>query len=151
IPALEGALLATRKEAVKRGLLSHSSFDAGLALSQAMTLLQPAIAAKGPIDKDVQDRAAVAAQWLFASLHAETADETNFQMVPSGPDSGVVTSENPYTEESRVTTSILFWSRTTEAASWLQRLPDLIRRGQWGDAFRGCRRLLDGLDLWVAD
>jgi hypothetical protein len=31
IPALEGALLATRKEAVKLGLLSQASFDAGLA------------------------------------------------------------------------------------------------------------------------
>ena len=151
IPALEGALLATRKEAVKRGLLSQSSFDAGLALSQAMTLLQPAVAAKVPIDKDVQDRAALAAQRLFASLHAETADEKNFQMVASGPDSGAVTSVNRYTDEARVTTSVLFWSRTTEVAGWLQRLPDLIRQGQWSDAFRGYRCLLDGLDLWVAD
>src|SRR5690349_16348323 len=67
IPALEGALLATRKEAVKRGLLSQASFDAGLALSQAMTQLQPAVAAKRAVDKDLQQRAAVAAQQLFAS------------------------------------------------------------------------------------
>src|SRR5262249_48743266 len=133
IPALEGALLATRMEAVKRGLLSQASFDAGLALSQAMTQLQPAVAAKRPVDKDVQDRAAIAAQQLFASLHAETADEKNFHIVPSGPDSGGVTGLNPYTEEMRVTTSVLLWSRTTEAGGWLQRLPDLIRQGQWSD------------------
>jgi len=46
IPALEGALLSTRQEAVKRGLLSKASFEAGLALSQAMTQLQPSVAAK---------------------------------------------------------------------------------------------------------
>src|SRR5215208_777892 len=46
IPALEGALLATRKEAVKLGLLSQASFDAGLALSQALTQLKPAVAAE---------------------------------------------------------------------------------------------------------
>ena len=40
----QGALLSTRKEAVKLGLLSQASFDAGLALSQAMTQLQPAVA-----------------------------------------------------------------------------------------------------------
>src|SRR4029079_4700780 len=51
IPALEGALLATRKEAVKLGLLSQASFDSGLALSQAMTQLQPAVAAKGAVEE----------------------------------------------------------------------------------------------------
>ena len=151
IPALEGALLATRKEAVKRGLLSRASFDAGLALSQTMTQLQPAVAAKSPIDRHLQDRAARAAQQLFASLHAETADESHFRMVPSGADSGAVSSENPYTGEMRVTTSILIWSRTTEVDGWLRRLPELIRQARWDDAFRGYRQLLDGLDLWVAD
>jgi len=62
IPALEGALLATRKEAVTQGLLSQASFDAGLALSQAMTRLQPAVAANGAIDVLVQETAALAAQ-----------------------------------------------------------------------------------------
>jgi hypothetical protein len=57
IPALEGALLSTRQEAVKRGLLSQASFDAGLALSQAMTQLQPTVAAKGVVDKNLQDAA----------------------------------------------------------------------------------------------
>ena len=85
IPALEGALLATRMEAVKRGLLSQASFDAGLALSRAMTQLQPAVAAKGQVDKQLQEHAAAAAQQLFASLHADTADESNFRMMPSGP------------------------------------------------------------------
>src|SRR5262249_52657142 len=134
----------TRKEAVKRGSLSQASFDAGLALSQTMTQLQPAVAARRIVDKDLQHRAAVAAQQLFASLQAETADESHFRMVPSGPDSGAVSSENPYTGEMRVTTSILFWSQTTEVAGWLHRLPDLIRRGQWSDAFRGYRELIDG-------
>src|SRR4029079_3888024 len=79
IPALEGALLATRKEAVKLGLLSQASFDAGLALSQAMTQLQPAVAAKGAVDAGLQDRAAVAAQQLFSALQRETAGDNNFK------------------------------------------------------------------------
>src|ERR1041384_4463212 len=80
IPALEGALLATRKEAVQLGLLSQASFDAGLALSQAMTQLQPSVAAKGTVDRDIQERAAVAAQQLFSALQSEAAGDKNFQI-----------------------------------------------------------------------
>ena len=83
IPALEGALLATRLETVKQGLLSQASFDAGLALSQAMTQLQPTVAAKGAVDKGVQDKAANAAQQLFAALQRETAGDKNFTIMPS--------------------------------------------------------------------
>jgi Novel toxin 21/Domain of unknown function (DUF4157) len=152
IPALEGALLSTRKKAVELGLLSQGSFDAGLALSQAMTQLQPAVAARGAVDRELQDRAAVAAQQLFAALQRETAGDKNFQDVPSMvPNSGGSTSQNPYTGEVRATTFFLFWSNTHDLGSWLQKLPGLIRQGKWADAFHGYRRLLDGLDLWVAD
>lgn len=151
IPALEGALLATRKEAVKLGLLSQASFDAGLALSQAMTQLQPSVMAKGAVDRDVQDRAAAAAQQLFTALQRETAGDKNFKIVPSMAPSGAVTSQNPYTEEIRVTTTFLLWSHTNDVGSWLQQLPGLIRQGKWDDVFRGYRRMLDGLDLWVSD
>ena len=151
IPALEGALLSTRKEAVKLGLLSQASFDAGLALSQAMTQLQPAVAAKGSVDRHIQDRAAVAAQQLFSALQRETAGEKNFKMMPSMVENSGITSQNPYTEEVRVTTSFLLWSNTNELGSWFQQLPGFIRQGKWDDAFRGYRRMLDGLDLWVSD
>jgi hypothetical protein len=151
IPALEGALLATRKEAVKLGLLSQASFDAGLALSQAMTQLQPAVTAKGAVDPGIQERAAVAAQQLFAALQRETASDKNFKILPSMAPSGGVTSQNPYTEEARVTTTFLFWSNTNDVGSWLQELSGFIRQGKWDEAFRGYRRMLDGLDLWVAD
>src|ERR1043166_2544664 len=119
IPALEGALLATRKEAVKLGLLSQASFDAGLALSQAMTQLQSAVAAKGAVDPGVQERAAVAAQQVFAALQRETAGDKNFKIMPSMAPGGAVTSQNPYTEEARVTTTFLFWSNTNDVGSWL--------------------------------
>ena len=151
IPLLEGALLATRQDAVKRGLLSQASFSAGLALSQAMTQLQPAVAAKGPIDKGVQESAAVAAQRLFASLHRETADDKNFKDQPAMEESTAVTSQNPYTNESRLTTGFLLWSRTRDVGSWFEKLPAQIRQGQWDDAFRGYRSMIDGLDLWIAD
>jgi hypothetical protein len=152
IPALEGALLATRMTAVKLGLLSQASFDAGLALSQAMTQLQPTVAARGTVDRELQERAAASAQQLFAALHSETAGDKNFKIVPSMvPSSGGITSQNPYTEEVQATTSVLFWSNTHDLGSWLQKLPGFIRQGKWADAFRGYRRLLDGLDLWVAD
>jgi hypothetical protein len=146
IPALEGALLATRQEAVKQGLLSKASFDAGLALSQAMTRLQPAVAAKGVVDGLVRETAAIAAQQLFFALQRETADDKHFKITASPGGGAAVTSQNPYTEEMRVTT---FLSQST--ASWLEQLPALIRQGKWDDAFRGYRRMLDGLDLWVAD
>jgi len=151
IPALEGALLATRKEAVKQGLLSQASYDAGLALSQAMTQLQPAVADKGAVNKDVQSQAAVAAQQMFAALQRETADDKNFQIDPSGTEGTAVSSHNPYTQETRVTTYALPWITSQHTASGLQHLPELIRQGKWEDAFRGYRGLLDGLDLWVAD
>ena len=151
IPALEGALLSTRLEAVKKGLLSHASYDAGLALSQAMTQLQPAVAAKGAVDKGVQDAAANAAQRLFAALQHETADDSNFQIQPTMGESTAITAENPYTRENRVTTSFVFWATTHNLGSWFEKLPGLIRQGSWEDAFRGYRGLLDGLDLWVAD
>lgn len=151
IPALEGALLATRKEAVKLGLLSQAAFDAGLALSQAMTQLQPAVTAKGSIDRDIQDRAAAAAQRLFTALQRETAGDKNFKIMPSMGASGSVTSQNPYTEEARVTTTFLLWSHTNDVGSWLQQLPGFIRQGKWDDALRGYRRMFDGLDLWVSD
>jgi hypothetical protein len=151
IPALEGALLATRLEAVERGLLSKTSFEAGLALSQTMTRLQPAVAAGGSVDKSLKDDAALAAVRLFAALQMETADEANFQLVPSmGPRTALV-SQNPYTGEARVTSTFLFWANTHGVKSWLEQLPGLIRQGQWPEAFRGYRRMLDGLDLWVAD
>jgi hypothetical protein len=149
IPALEGALLATRKEAVKQGLLSQASFNAGLALSQAMTELQPAVAAKGTVDKGLQDKAAVAAQQLFAALKTETADDKNFKLMPSMGASTAVSSQNPYTEEVRVTTVFLIWASTHNLGSWFEELPGFIRQGKWDDAFSGYRRMLDGLDLWV--
>ena len=151
IPALEGALLATRKEAVKRGLLSQASFDAGLALSQAMTQLQPAVAARGSADPAIQARAAVAAHQLFVALQRETAGDENFHRVPSMVESSGDTSQNPYTEEVRVTTPFLFWSKTNDLGSWLEELPGWILQHRWEDAFRGYRRMLDGLDLWVSD
>lgn len=150
IPALEGALLATRMEAVKQGLLSKASFDAGLALSQAMTRLQPAVAAHGHVDGLLQQTAAGAAHQLFAALRRETAEDRNFQPQPTTDDGGSVTSLNPYTEELRVSTSFLIWS-SEHTGSWLEQLPSLIREARWGEAFTGYRRLLDGLDLWVAD
>jgi len=151
IPALEGALLATRKEAVKQRLLSQTSFDAGLALSQAMTQLQPAVAAKAAVDPGLQAKAAVAAQQLFFALQGETASDKNFQITPSMVASSGITSQNPYTEETRTTTTFLFWAKTNEIGSWFQQLPGLILQRKWDDAFRGYRRMLDGLDLWVAD
>ena len=151
IPALEGALLATRKEAVKQGLLSQASYDAGLVLSQAMTQLQPAVADKGAVDKGVQDKAAIAAQQMFAALQRETAHDDNFQIDPSSTDGTAVTSHNPYTQETRLTTYILAWIASQNTASRFQHLPELIQQGKWDEAFRGYRGLLDGLDLWVAD
>jgi hypothetical protein len=151
IPALEGALLQTRLQAVKRGLLSQASYDAGLALSRAMTKLQPAVAAKGAIDATLKEQAAGAAQQLFAALQKETGDDKNFKIAPSMGDTGSsITTENPYTSETRVTSYFFIWSSQV-TASWLQRLPEIIRAGQWDDAFRGYRQILDGLDLWVAD
>src|SRR5262249_59494403 len=50
----------------------------------------------------------------------------------------------------RVTSYFFLWSNTV-TASWLERLPELIRGGQWDDAFRGYRQIVDGLDSWVAD
>src|SRR5262249_31792619 len=149
IPALEGSLLATRQHALKLGMLSQASFDAGLALSQAMTQLQPAVAANATVDRTLQDRAAVAAQRLFAALRREPADDKNFQTVASMVDSGAVTSQNPYTEETRVTTTFLFWANTTDVGSWFEQLPEIIRAGKWDKAFSGYRRMLDGLDQWV--
>ena len=151
IPALEGALLATRKEAVKQGLLSQASYDAGLALSQAMTQLQPAVADNGAVDKGVQAHAAIAAQQMFAALQRETADDKNFQIDSAGTEGTAVSSHNPYTQEIRVTTYLLPWITSQHTASGFQHLPELIRQGKWEDAFRGYRGLLDGLDLWVAD
>jgi hypothetical protein len=151
IPALEGALLETRKQAVKLGLLSRAAFDAGLALSQAMTQLQPAVSAGGVIDSGLGEKAAAAAQHLFAALQSETAADENFRILPPMGETSAITAQNPYTEETQVTTSVLVWTKTTSAGSWLQQLPDLVRRGKWDDAFRGYRRMLDGLDLWVAD
>jgi hypothetical protein len=146
IPALEGALLATRLEALKQGLLSQASFDAGLALSQAMTRLQPAVAANGPIDVLVQETAAIAAHRLFSSLRAETADDKNFKTQPARGDELADVSRNPYTEEMRVTTVF-----TQATRSSLEQLPILIRQRKWDPAFSGYRQILDGLDLWVAD
>ena len=151
IPALEGALLTTRQEAMKRGLLSRDSYDAGLALSQAMTQLQPAVAAKGAVDKDLQTKAASAAQQLFGALQHETADEKNFRIQPSPAESSAITSQNPYTDETRITTYFFVWITSQNTFSGFQHLPEFIRQGKWEDAFRGYRGLLDGLDVWVAD
>ena len=148
IPALEGALLATRMQAVKQGLLSQASFDAGLALSQAMTRLQPAVAANGPIDVLLQQTAAVAAHRLFAALRTETADEKNFQtQAPHSGRGGGITSVNPYTEEERLS----HYGMVQHTSSLLEHLPELILARKWPDAFAAYRSLLDGLDLWVAD
>src|SRR6185436_12191050 len=151
IPALEGALLSTRLQAVQRGLLSRASYDAGLALSRAMTMLQPAVAARGAVDAGVKEQAAAAAQRLFAALKGEAGGDENFRIMPSMGDTGTsVTSQNPYTSELRVTSYFFIWSSQV-TASWLERLPELIRSGQWDDAFRGYRQIVDGLDAWVAD
>jgi len=151
IPALEGALLATRIEAVKRGILTKASFDAGLELSKTMAQLQPAVADKGAVNKDVQAAAAIAAQQLFAALQHETAHDDNFQLDLSASEGTSVASHNPYTGEHRVTTYILVWIASQITVSGFQHLPELIRQGNWEAAFRGYRGLVEGLDLWVAD
>ncbi|HEX3476085.1 MAG TPA: DUF4157 domain-containing protein [Kofleriaceae bacterium] len=151
IPALEGALLATRQEAMTRGLLSRPSYDAALALSQAMTQLQPAVAARGSVDRGLQSQAANAARQLFAALQRETADEHNFRIQPSTGETSAITSRNPYTDETRVTTYFFAWIVSQTTFSGFEHLPELIGQGQWADAFRGYRALIDGLDLWVAD
>ncbi|HET9622332.1 MAG TPA: hypothetical protein VFP84_13260 [Kofleriaceae bacterium] len=151
IPALEGALLATRQEAVKRGLISQPTFDAGLALSQAMTQLQPAVAARAAADPGTQERAAIAAQHLFRALQRETAGDRNFHTVPATTATTAITAHNPYTDQARVTTTFLIWTRSHDVESRLARLPALIRGAAWPDAFRDYRALLDGLDLWIAD
>ena len=94
---------------------------------------------------------AVAAQQLFSALQRETAGDKNFKVTPSMVESNGITSQNPYTEEVRVTTSFLLWSNTNDLGSRFQQLPGFIRQGKWEDAFRGYRRMLDGLDLWVSD
>lgn len=147
IPALEGALLQTRRQAVQRGLLSQASFDASFALCHAMTQLQPAAAVGGPLDGRLQNEAADAAQQLFASLKREAGGSDNFRPESVAASSaGAVQSYNPYTEE--IWTTTVF---SDTRVSWLAQLPGLIRRGHWGDAFRGYRRMLDALDLWIAD
>jgi Domain of unknown function (DUF4157) len=151
IPALEGALLSTRKTAVQLGLLSPALFDAGLALSRTMAQLQPSVAAKGVVDPITRELAATAAMQLYGSLHHETRDDKHFQFVPSTDEGPTLTTRNPYTEETRVTTSFLVWSTTHSYGGYAQKLPTLIRSGKWDEAFRCYRRLLDGLDLWVAD
>jgi hypothetical protein len=112
IPALEGALLTTRKTAVQLGLLSPASFDAGLALSRTMAQLQPAVAARGAVDPLIRELAATAALQLYGSLHHETRDDEHFQFVPSTEDGPSLTTRNPYTEQTRVTTSFLVGSTT---------------------------------------
>jgi hypothetical protein len=137
IPALEGALLAGRLEALHKGLLSRASFDAGLALSQRMTQLQPAVNAKAPVNADLQARAATAAQQLYAALQQETDDDKNFQTQADSGGGISVKSKNPYTGASRITT---LWI-TNNVEGYLQRLPALIRTGRWGEAFGAYRRL----------
>jgi hypothetical protein len=153
IPALEGALLQTRLEAVNRRLLSQEAFAAGLLLSQAMTKLQPAVAAQQPADTRAQEQAAVAAQQLFTALQKETADEKNWRYVqmPGAEGAPMVTTENPYTGEMRTRTYFLIWETSDSTVGWVRRLPELIRQGKWGDAFKAYRRLSDGLDQWIAD
>ncbi|HEY0194478.1 MAG TPA: hypothetical protein VGC42_25370, partial [Kofleriaceae bacterium] len=150
IPALEGALLSTRVAAVERGLLSHSAFDAGLALSRAMTMLQPAVAANAPVDGLQRELAANAARQLIAALEAEAGGEHNFHMAAQIAGSGVVNTRNPYTGELRGT-SYLLWSRQVMTSNWRASLPDAIHAGRWRDAFGMYRDMLDGLDRWVAD
>lgn len=116
-----------------------------------MAQLQPAVAAHGAVDPVVQERAAIAAQQLFFALQRETAGDENFATQPSMSDGSGASAANPYTLEVKVSTSFLWWSRTAELGSWFQRLPGLIRSGDWREAFRGYRRMLDGLDLWVSD
>lgn len=147
IPALEGALLASRLDAVKHGLLSRTTLDASLALSNAMTQLQPA-AATGRVNGLLQQRAAVAAQQMFAALQREAGGDAHFKLQPS-PDRTAL-SHNPYTQETRITTFALWWS-TSNTASRLEDLPQRIRAGHWTEALRDYRALINGLDLWIAD
>ena len=112
-----------------------------------MTQLQPAAMVNRPIDAGVQEHAARAAQQLFTSLQRETANDKNFHIAPAMGDTAVAASQNPYTEEVRIST--LFSTHNT--GSILSQLPTLIRQGKWHDAFALYRRLIDGLDLWVAD
>jgi hypothetical protein len=147
IPALEGALLATRRKAVQLGLISQAAFDAGLALSQAMTKLQPAVAAGGAVDPTTQEAGAVAAQQLFAALQGATANE--FTAGPGGGGSVGMTASttlvNPYTEESKVLTI----AGAFDGGSYLARLPELIRGASWPEAYAAYRRLSDGFDRWI--
>lgn len=147
IPALEGALLATRKRALQEGLISQASFDAALLLSAAMAKLRPAIAANAPADVVAQQQAASHAQLLYAALQRETADENNYDMVPAPRPSTTVTSQNRYTGESRVTTM----GGTQHFGSPLENLPGLIRAAQWEEALSRYHELMEGLDRWIAD
>jgi hypothetical protein len=88
---------------------------------------------------------------LFAALQRETADEHNFQIEPSMSEGTAVTSQNPYTNESRITTTFVIWSKTQNVGSWLEKLPSLLLQGTWDEALRGYQILMNGLDLWVSN
>lgn len=147
IPALEGALLATRKRALQERLISQASCDAALALSRAMAKLRPAIAANARPDTVAQQQAASHAQLLYVALQRETAEEHNYDLVPSPRPSATVTSQNRYTGEAR--TSVM--GTTQSFGGPLEKLPGLIRAAQWEEALRGYQELLEGLDRWIAD
>jgi hypothetical protein len=151
IPALEGALLTTRKTAAQLGLLSSAAFDASLALTRAMAQLQPAVAAKGAVDVVTRGLAATAAATLYDALSHDTRDDKNFHFEPSTDEDPNYTTRNPYTEETRVTTSFLFSSTTRSYGGDARQLPQLILAENWPEAFSCQRRLLEGLDLWIAD
>jgi hypothetical protein len=104
------------------------------------------------VDPITRELAATAAMQLYSSLVHETRDDKNFQYVPPGAeDNPDFTTHNPYTDETRVTSAFLVWSSTHSYGRVAQQLPTFIRSGEWDQAFRCYRRLLEGLDLWVAD
>lgn len=137
--AIDAMLARLRAEAYDAGLLGAATFEASVALAQDFAVAQAQHETTGAVEAEWQTRAAQHARAFYSAFEAET--ERAVRRKSGGP--GGWRYVNPFTDEQRI-------HNRRPAKSPGDELVADIEAGSWASAFTRYRKLMDGLDRWVA-
>jgi uncharacterized protein DUF4157 len=137
LDVLRNILNQARLEAKTAGLISESVFNAWDVLQIDMIVIQAQLERNPPsVDPNLQRQTAQHAAEFYDALSTETSSGT----VRTGPSQAGYTERNAYTG---------YEDWIAHHVRPREELLSAINAGQWAEAFRVHRRLVNGLDRWI--
>jgi aminoglycoside phosphotransferase (APT) family kinase protein len=146
IDAFADAMVDARRQASEAKVITQATYDAWKKLSGDLQVLRSYIRGTG-VTPALRERVASEADAFLAALAAETKDKVKTS-IQGGRFSTVVTEKNPYTGESKTTTSSAVIRVTSNAD---EMIGAKIRATKYDEAFDAYTALVRGLDRWIID